>query len=132
MSNFLRGFGRTVGLTDDEVGDDNASRASSYVEVNYLQGANTQGRAPRNAEGEQMSQQGGGGISNSSIPKPKGPLGAGTLCTCPRLGAGPQKGRVDSATTRGGGTTRGPSREGHAGSSADRRQQRQTNDPKSP
>ncbi len=47
MSNFLRGLSRTVGLTDnDEGGDDNISRASSFVEVNYLQGTNTQGRAP--------------------------------------------------------------------------------------
>jgi hypothetical protein len=51
MSNFLQGFGRTVGLTDD-TGDDNISRAGSYVEVNFLQGANTHGCAPRDAEGD--------------------------------------------------------------------------------
>ena len=63
MSNFLRGFGRTVGLTDN-IGDDNVSHTSSYVEVNFLQGANTQGRVPRNAEGDQMIQQKGGGEYN--------------------------------------------------------------------
>ncbi len=51
MSNYLRGLGRVVGLTED-TGDDNASRTSSYVEVNFLQGTNTQGRVPQIAEGD--------------------------------------------------------------------------------
>jgi hypothetical protein len=78
MSNFLRGLGRTVGFTDDEGGDDNVSRAGSYVEVNYLQGANIQGRVPRNAEGDQMSQQGGGDTKFPS-PKAKGALRGGEI-----------------------------------------------------
>ena len=115
MSNFLRGFGRTVGLTDDDVGDDNASRASSYVEVNYLQGANTHVRAPRNAEGEQMSQQGGGGDIKFLYPKTKGALRGGDithLSTARRRtpeGEGGQcnnKGRGDNKGALKGGTCR--------------------------
>ena len=70
MSNFLWCLGRSVGLTDDdEGGDDNISRVSSYVEVNYLQGTNPQGRAPQNAERDHIITQ--GGVGNFFLPPSK-------------------------------------------------------------
>jgi hypothetical protein len=51
MSNYLRGLGRAVRLTED-TRENNASRTSSYVEVHFLQGSNTQGRVPQLVEGD--------------------------------------------------------------------------------